>query len=113
MVPADRLPPRGTVRRRPGRLGDLLDSGVIDELVAGCQRFLITISADRSWRELGDEIRDALCEALLDPEGRAVDAPSAPALETVAAELLAGPVGALWPPRTAGRLSWSRWTAPT
>lgn len=95
VVPADRLPPRGTVRRAPGRLGALLDSGVIDELVVGTTDILITISAAGSWRELGDEIRAALGEALLDPEGWAVDASSAPALETVAAELLAGPVGAL------------------
>jgi Fe-S cluster biogenesis protein NfuA len=95
VVPADRLPPRGAVRRAPGRLGALLDGAVIDELVVGTTDILITIGAAGSWRELGDEIRAALGEALLDPAAWTVDASSGPELETVAAELLAGSVGAL------------------
>ena len=95
VVPADRLPPRGAVRRAPGRLGALLDGGVIDELVVGATDILITIGAAGSWRERGDEIRAALGEALLDPAGWGVEASGGPKLETVAAELLAGSVGAL------------------
>ncbi len=92
VVPADRLPPRGRVRRAPGALGALLDSAVIDELVVGGTDILITIGAGGSWRALGDDIRAALGEALLDPAGWTVDPAS---LETVAAELLTGSVGAL------------------
>ena len=32
VIAADRLPARGAVRRAPGRLGALLDDGVIDEI---------------------------------------------------------------------------------
>ena len=95
VVPPDRLPTRGTVRQAPGRLGALLDSGMIAELVVGVSDVLITIGAGGSWREAGDEVRDALSEALLDPRGWTVDESSAPDLENIAAELLAGPVGAL------------------
>jgi Fe-S cluster biogenesis protein NfuA len=95
VVPPDRLPARGTARRAPGRLGALLDSGIIAELVVGSGDILITIGAGGSWREIGDDVRDALSEALLDPQGWAVDGSSAPDLQSIAAELLAGPVGAL------------------
>lgn len=95
VVPPDRLPARGTVRQAPGRLGALLDSGTIAELVVGASDVLITIGAGGSWREMGDDVRDALGEALLDPRGWTVDGSSAPDLESIAAELLAGPVGAL------------------
>jgi Fe-S cluster biogenesis protein NfuA len=95
VVPADRLPPRGTVRRAPGALGALLDGGVIDELVVGATDILITLGAGGSWREVGDDIREALSDALGDTAGWTVDATCGPELETVAAELLAGSVGAL------------------
>jgi len=97
VVPPDRLPPRGTVRHAPGRLGALVDSGTIDELVVGGSGILIAIGAANSWREVGDDIREALSEALLDPQGWTIDESSAPdgQLETVAAELLAGPIGDL------------------
>ena len=53
----------------PGRLGALLDSGVIDEMVVRTAlnkgEVLITLSAGTSWRELGDDIREALSDALL------------------------------------------------
>jgi Fe-S cluster biogenesis protein NfuA len=94
-VPPDRLPARGTVAGAPGGLGALLESGTIAELVVGTADILITIGAGRSWRELGDDVREALSEALLDPHGWTVDESSCPDLETAAAELLAGPVGAL------------------
>ena len=38
VIAADRLPPAGTVRRAPGRLGALLDGGTIDEMVICTQR---------------------------------------------------------------------------
>jgi NFU1 iron-sulfur cluster scaffold homolog, mitochondrial len=100
VIAADRLPPAGSVRRAPGRLGALLDSGVIDEMVVraalGKGEVLITLSAGNSWRELGDNVREALSEALLDSAGWRVDASdNASQLAAIAAELLAGPIGAL------------------
>lgn len=96
-VPPENLPPVGTVRRAPDRLGAWLDRGVIDELVVGGTDVLITLGAGHSWRELGDDIRDALGAALADPDGWQID-PSGDGtarLTEVATELLAGQVGAL------------------
>jgi Fe-S cluster biogenesis protein NfuA len=97
VIAADRLPARGTVREAPGRLGALLDGGVIDEMVVRAADVLITLRAGNSWRELGDDVREALCDALLDPAGWRIDlAPDNTAqLAAIAAELLAGPIGAL------------------
>lgn len=97
VVPPDRLPPRGTVRHAPGRLGVLLDTGVIDEFLVGANDILITIGAAVSWRRIGDDVREALTKALAEPAGWVVDESVFPAvqLETVAAELLGGSVGAL------------------
>jgi NFU1 iron-sulfur cluster scaffold homolog, mitochondrial len=100
VIGSDPLPPAGTVRRAPGRLGALLDSGVIDEMVVRTAlnkgEVLITLSAGTSWRELGDDIREALSDALLNPAGWRVDASdNASQLAAIAAELLAGPIGAL------------------
>jgi NFU1 iron-sulfur cluster scaffold homolog, mitochondrial len=94
---ANRLPARGTVRAAPGRLGAMLDGGVIDAMVVGTGDVLITLRADGSWRELGDEVREALCDALLDSAGWQVDgAPDDTArLAEITADLLAGPIGAL------------------
>jgi NFU1 iron-sulfur cluster scaffold homolog, mitochondrial len=96
-VPPEQLPPRGVVRQAPGKLGSLLDSGVIEELLVGTSGILITIGAANSWRAVGDGIRDALSAALLVPVGWTVDESFVPAstLEALTAELLAGPVGAL------------------
>ncbi len=103
MIGADRLPPAGTVGRAPGRLGALLDSGVIDEMVVRPAPnngdkgdALITLSAGNSWRELGDDVREALSDALLSPAGWRVHAADGTSrLAALAAELLAGPIGAL------------------
>jgi NFU1 iron-sulfur cluster scaffold homolog, mitochondrial len=97
VVAHDRLPARGAVHQAPGRLGALVDDGVIDEIAVRTGDVLITLRAGNSWRELGDEVRDALCDALLDPAGWRVDvAPDeTTGLAAVAAELLAGPIGAL------------------
>jgi len=74
VVAEDRLPARGTVRRAPGRLGDMLDGGVIDEIEVRTADVLITLRAANSWAaELGDDVRDALCDALLDPAGWRVE----------------------------------------
>ena len=58
---------------------------------------LITLRAGNSWRELGDDVREALCDALLDPAGWRIDAVTDDTAElaAIAAELLAGPIGAL------------------
>ncbi len=93
---ADRLPAAGIVRHAPGRLGALVDAGVIDEIVIRTGEVLITLSAGRSWREFGDDVRDALIDALLDPAGWRIDASDTTAeLAAIAEELLAGRIGAL------------------
>jgi len=103
VIGADQLPPAGTVRRAPGPLGALLDGGVIDEMVVRTAPntgdkgdVLITLSAGNTWRELGDDVRQALIDALLNPAGWRVDAAdNTSQLAAIAAELLAGPIGAL------------------
>ncbi|WP_428340091.1 NifU family protein [Mycobacterium sp.] len=92
---ADRLPARGAVRQAPGRLGALLGDGVIDHIEVRPADVVITLHAGNSWREWGDDVRRALCDALLDPAGWSVDAPDDGGLAAIAAELLAGPIGAL------------------
>jgi NFU1 iron-sulfur cluster scaffold homolog, mitochondrial len=97
VIAPDRLPPRGTVRHAPGRLGTLLDNGIIDELEVRAADVLIALSAGNGWRELADDIREALSEALLHPSDWRVD-PSPESnsqLAAMAAELLAGPIGSL------------------
>lgn len=97
VVEADRLPARGAVRRAPGRLGDLLDEGVLDHIEVRSADVLTTLHAGYSWREVGDDVRQALSDALLDSAGWHVDpiADETAALTAIAAELLAGPIGAL------------------
>ena len=73
VVAAARLPARGTVRAAPGRLGALLDDGVIDEIEVRTTDVLISLRADRQLARAGDDVRDALCDALLDPAGWQVD----------------------------------------
>jgi NFU1 iron-sulfur cluster scaffold homolog, mitochondrial len=97
VVAADRLPARGIVSAAPGRLGALLDAGVIDAMVVRAADVLITLAAGEGWRQVGDEVREALCDALLDPTGWHVDESADDAVDvaTITAELLAGPIGAL------------------
>lgn len=97
VVGVDRLPPRGTVRRAPGRLGELLRDGVFSQVEVRSGDVMITLSDGRSWREMGDDVRQALSEALQDPVGWQVDPATDDATEltAVVAELLAGPIGAL------------------
>lgn len=97
VIAPDGLPAGGVVRQAPGRLGALLDRGVIHELMVRASTVLITLGNGNSWRDLGDEIRDALGEALSDPAGWRVDPPadSDALLTEIATELLAGPIGAL------------------
>jgi NFU1 iron-sulfur cluster scaffold homolog, mitochondrial len=97
VVAADRLPPRGAVRRVPGRLGDLLGDGTLDGIEVRTADVLITLHSGRSWREVGDNIRQALSDALLDPTGWQVEpvADDTAGLAAIADELLAGPIGAL------------------
>jgi Fe-S cluster biogenesis protein NfuA len=100
VIAADRLPPAGSVRQAPGRLGALVDAGVIDEIVIraglGQGEALIRLGAGNSWRELGDDVRDALIDALRDPAGWRIDASDNTAeLAAITDELLAGPIGAL------------------
>jgi NFU1 iron-sulfur cluster scaffold homolog, mitochondrial len=96
VVAADRLPARGAVRHAPGRLGALLGDGVIDHIEVRPADVAITLHSGDSWRDWGDDVRQALCHALLDPDGWDVDAADdAAGLAAIAAELLAGPIGAL------------------
>jgi Fe-S cluster biogenesis protein NfuA len=100
VITADPLPLAGSVRQAPGRLGALLDSGVIEKMLIrtaiGKAEILITLRAGHSWRERGDDVREALTDALLDPTGWRIDASdNTSQLAAIAAELLAGPIGAL------------------
>jgi NFU1 iron-sulfur cluster scaffold homolog, mitochondrial len=96
VVAADRLPTRGAVLQAPGRLGGLLDDGVIEQIEVRPADLMITLHSGNSWREWGDDVRQALCDALLDPTGWNVDAADdAAGLAAIAAELLSGPIGAL------------------
>jgi NFU1 iron-sulfur cluster scaffold homolog, mitochondrial len=96
-VAAESLPPRGTVRGAPGRLGALLDARVIDDVVVEVGGILITIGAGHSWRADGDDVREALSAALVAPDVWTIDESSVTAstLEAATAQLLAGQVGAL------------------
>ena len=96
VVAEGRLPASGTVRRAPGHLGALLDDGVIDEMLVRTADVLITLSAGNNWRALGDDVREALSDALLNPTGWRVDAAdNTSRLAAITAELLTGPIGAL------------------
>ncbi len=97
VVEADRLPARGAVRRAPGHLGDLLRDGVLEDIEVRSADVLITLHSGRSWREVGDDVRGALSDALLNPAEWQVDpiADDTEGLAAIAAELLAGPIGAL------------------
>jgi Fe-S cluster biogenesis protein NfuA len=99
VVPPGSPPPEGTVRRAPGELGALLDRGVIDGLTVRGTDVWITLRPGASWRELGDDVRNALSEALREPARWQVDDASSgdttAELAAVATELLAGPIGAL------------------
>lgn len=97
VVSSGSLPADGTVQQAPGRLGVLLDDGVIDTLVVRDDDVLITVSAGTTWRELGDEIRNALSDALADPAGWRVDSATDKdaQLAKIASELLAGQIDAL------------------
>jgi Fe-S cluster biogenesis protein NfuA len=70
---------------------------VIDEIEIRTTDMLITLRAEKSWRELGDDVREALCDALLEPAGWHVESAldDAGRLSAIAAELLAGPIGEL------------------
>jgi len=97
VVPPDRLPPRGAVRQAPGRLGGLLEGGVIEDLTVRPAGIVITLAGAHSWRERGDGVRTALGEALADPAGWRVErsSDSTAELAGLVRELLAGPIGAL------------------
>jgi Fe-S cluster biogenesis protein NfuA len=96
VIAADRLPPTGIVRQAPSRLGALVDAGVIDEIVIHAGEVLVRLGVGNSWRELGDDVREALIDALQDPAAWRIDASDNTAeLAAIAQELLAGPIGAL------------------
>lgn len=96
VITAYPLPHAGTVRQAPGRLGVLLEAGVISEMVVRTADVLITLSADYRWREVGDDVREALHVALQDPTGWRIGASdNTDQLAAIADELLAGSVGGL------------------
>ncbi|MBY0441701.1 MAG: NifU family protein, partial [Mycobacteriaceae bacterium] len=97
VVASDPLPPIGTVRRAPGHLGALLHDGVIEELLVRATDMALTLSAGNSWRQYGDQIRDALTDALQDPASWQVEAEAndTTRLTEITTELLAGPIGDL------------------
>ena len=96
VVPASNLPAPGVVRAAPDRLADWLRRGVIEEVVVGETGVLVTLSHGHGWREFGDDIRDALVDALTAGSGWQVDAAedNADRLAEIAEELLAGQIGA-------------------
>ena len=96
VVPAATLPARGAVRHAPGRLGEWLKRGVISEIWVQDAAVLVTLSDGNSWRDFGEDIRDALVDALHETVDWQVVAATDgdDAISEVVAELLAGPVGA-------------------
>lgn len=97
VVPPGDLPSRGAVRQAPDTLGVWLDRGVIAKMVVRDADVLITLSTGNTWRDFGDQIRDALGDALRDPAGWQVDSPtdSDDRLAEIVRDLLSGQVGAL------------------
>jgi len=96
VIAADRLPARGNRPQGPGRLGALLDGGVIDEMVVGTGDVLIALrlaTAGASWATTSGRHSATRCW-IRRPAGRPRTRRHRPA-GCVAAELLAGPIGAL------------------
>ena len=93
----DALPAVGTVRWAPGALGVLLHDGVIAELTIRATDMLLTLSDGNNWRHYGDQIREALSDALLAPDSWQIEAGASDAarLTEITVELLAGPIGDL------------------
>ena len=91
VVPAGILPP-GPVRSAPGRLGELLASGVLVDALAERAALWLRLT-DGTWRARGAEVRTALQEALLEPAGWVVEAPDDAGLTRVTDDVLAGTVG--------------------
>ncbi|OBG40112.1 MULTISPECIES: NifU family protein [Mycolicibacter] len=94
VIDHDRLPAAGRVQQAPGRLGELRDGGVIDELTVAGSEITITLSRRQNWRARGEEIRVALDEALRAPaDWRVAPAERSGDLTRAARELLEGPIG--------------------
>ncbi|WP_067973160.1 NifU family protein [Mycolicibacter icosiumassiliensis] len=90
----DQLPAAGRVLQAPGRLGELQDDGVIDELTVTGSEIAIRLSVQQSWRALGEEIRIALDEALREPaRWQVTPAECAGDLTRAVQDLLDGPIG--------------------
>ena len=96
VVPASNLPPRGVVGAAPDRLAEWLRRGVIEKVVIADTGVLITLSDGHAWRQIGDEIRDALADALAAGTGWQVDAVNDDddRLAEIVEELLDGQIGA-------------------
>ena len=95
VVPAADLPPRGVVRAAPDRLADLLRREVIHEIMVADGGVLVTLATGKAWRDVGDEIRDALADALTQSGWRVAPATGEDdRIAGVVRELLAGPLGA-------------------
>ena len=94
VVDRDRLPAAGRVQQAPGRLGELQDDGVIEELKVAGSEVAIRLGPQQSWRARGEEIRVALDEALREPAGwRVAPAERTGDLTRAVQELLDGPIG--------------------
>lgn len=93
----DALPAVGAVRWAPGALGALLQAGVIEEMVVCATDMLLTLSAGNSWRRSGEQIRDALAEALRNPASWQIEtkADDPTRLTEITTDLLTGPIGDL------------------
>jgi Fe-S cluster biogenesis protein NfuA len=98
VVPAGVLGFVGPVARAPGRLGRLVDAGLVAGLEVEPAAVLVTLADGRSWREDGAMVRTALHAALGDPDAW-VPSPVAASLDEdallarVADQVLTGPAG--------------------
>ena len=92
VMPAGTLPV-GRVRRAPGRLGRMLDDGTLAGGLVEHTAVWLWLREDLVWPAWGSAVQTALREALADPAGWQIDPCPGEILESVTADVLAGPVG--------------------
>ena len=92
VVPPGTLPV-GRVRRAPGRFGEMLSGGMVSSALSENTAVWLWLREGLSWAQRGPEVQAALREALADPRAWVVDPAPGEVLESVTADLLAGPVG--------------------
>ncbi len=73
VVPPGAVPFAGPVQAAPGRLGELMSDGVIQEIVCESCAVLIRLSDAERWADRLPTVRDALAAAIVDPAWRPDD----------------------------------------